>query len=109
MKEFDTDILIVGSGLVGLVAANSLSNLGRKVILVDKKNFLSPKRYFNDTRTVAVSEGSKQFLETLSLWHLLEPYAEPIKTIKVYDRTSKNKIHFNNQIKDKKLLTKSGK
>ena len=103
MKEFDTDILIVGSGLVGLVAANSLSNLGRKVILVDKKNFLSPKRYFNDTRTVAVSEGSKQFLETLSLWHLLEPYAEPIKTIKVYDRTSKNKIHFNNQIKDKKL------
>ena len=91
MKEFDTDILIVGSGLVGLVAANSLSHLGCKVILVDRENFLSPKRYFNDTRTVAVSEGSKQFLENLSLWQFLEPYAEPIKTIKVYDRSEKNK------------------
>ncbi len=103
MKEFDTDILVVGSGLVGLVAANSLSRLGYKVILVDKENFLDPKRYFNDTRTVAVSEGSKQFLETLSLWPFVEPYAEPINTIKVYDRSSRNKIYFNNQIKDKKL------
>ena len=47
MKEFDTDILIVGSGLVGLVAANSLSHLGCKVILVDRENFLSPKNFEN--------------------------------------------------------------
>jgi len=103
MKEFNTDVLIVGSGLVGLVAAHSLSNLNYKVTLIDKKNFNNPKKVFGDTRTVAVSEGSKNFLESLSLWSYIKNNAEPIKTIKVYDRSSSNKILFNNQIKNKKL------
>jgi 2-octaprenyl-6-methoxyphenol hydroxylase len=103
MKEIKTDVLIVGSGLVGLVAAHCLSALNYKVILVDKKNFINTQSSFKDTRTVAVSEGSKIFLETLSLWRFLCNYAEPIKTIKVYDRSSQNKILFNNQLKDKKL------
>jgi 2-octaprenyl-6-methoxyphenol hydroxylase len=103
MKEFNTDVLIVGSGLVGLVAAHCLSSLNYKVTLVDKKNIINSKNSFKDTRTVAVSEGSKNFLESLSLWGFLENYAEPIKNINVYDRSSRNKILFNNQIKNKKL------
>ena len=103
MKEFNTDVLIVGSGLVGLVAAHCLSRLNYKVTLIDKKNFINSKNSYKDTRTVAVSEGSKFFLESLSLWGFLKSYSEPIKTIKVYDRSSRNKIHFNNQIKNKKL------
>jgi len=103
MKEIDTDVLIIGSGLVGLIAAHSLSSLNYKIIIIDKKNFLDSKTSFKDIRTVAVSEGSKRFLEKLSLWSFLEPYSEPIKTIKVYDRSSKNKILFSNQIKNKKL------
>ena len=103
MKEFNTDVLIVGSGLVGLVAAYCLSTLNYKVTLVDKKNFINSKNSFKDTRTVAVSEGSKIFLESLSLWGFLESYAEPIKKINVYDRHSRNKILFNNQTKNKEL------
>ena len=103
MKEFNTDVLIVGSGLVGLVAAHSLSSLNYKVTLVDKKNPINPKNSSKDTRTVAVSEGSKIFLESLSLWGYLDRYAEPIKNINVYDRSSHNKILFSNQIKNKKL------
>ena len=103
MKEFNTDVLIVGSGLVGLVAAHCLSSLNYKVTLVDKKNFTNSQNFFNDTRTVAVSEGSKIFLDSLSLWVFLDSYAEPIKNINVYDRSSSNKILFNNQIKNKKL------
>ena len=103
MKEFNTDVLIVGSGLVGLVAAHCLSSLNYKVTLVDKKNLINSKNSFKDTRTVAVSEGSKIFLESLSLWRFLEIYAEPIKNINVYDRSSKNKILFSNQKKNKKL------
>jgi len=103
MKEFNTDVLIVGSGLVGLVTAHCLSSLNYKVILVDKKNFINSKNLINDTRTVAVSEGSKIFLESLSLWGFLKNYSEPIKTINVYDRSSSNKIIFNNKIKNKKL------
>jgi 2-octaprenyl-6-methoxyphenol hydroxylase len=48
-------------------------------------------------------KGSKIFLESLSLWGYLERYAEPIKNINVYDRSSHNKILFSNQIKNKKL------
>ena len=103
MKEFNTDVLIVGSGLVGLVAAHSISGLNYKVTVVDKKNLINSKNSFKDTRTVAVSEGSKIFLDSLSLWGLLENCAEPIKNINVYDRSSRNKILFNNQIKNKKL------
>ena len=103
MKEFNTDVLIVGSGLVGLVAAHCLSSLNYKVTLVDKKKFINLKNSSNDTRTVAVSEGSKFFLDSLSLWSYLESYAEPIKNISVYDRSSINKIIFSNQIKNKKL------
>ena len=103
MKEFNTDVLIVGSGLVGLVAAHCLSSLNYKVTLVDKKNLISSQNSFKDTRTVAVSEGSKIFLESLSLWSYLDRYAEPIKNINVYDRSSNNKILFSNQIKNKKL------
>ncbi|MDC0498826.1 FAD-dependent monooxygenase [Alphaproteobacteria bacterium] len=103
MKEFNTDVLIVGSGLVGLVAAHCLSSLNYKVTLVDKKNFNNSKKSFKDTRTVAVSEGSKIFLESLSLWSFLDAHAEPIKNINVYDRSSRNKILFKNQIKNKKL------
>ncbi len=103
MKEFDTDVLVVGSGLVGLVAAHALSSLKYSVTIVDKKNFLNFKKNFVDTRTVAVSEGSKQFLETLNLWKYLEPFAEPIKTIRVYDRSPNKKIYFNNMIKNKNL------
>ena len=103
MKEFNTDVLIVGSGLVGLVAAHCLSSLNYKVTLVDKKNLINSKNSFKDTRTVAVSEGSKIFLESLSLWSYLDRYAEPIKNINVYDRSSHNKILFSNQIKNKKL------
>ena len=103
MKEINTDVLIVGSGLVGLVAAHALSSLNYKVTLVDKKNFISSKKSFTDTRTVAVSEGSKIFLESLSLWSFLDSYAEPIKNINVYDRSSRNKILFNNKAKNKKL------
>ena len=103
MKEFNTDVLIVGSGLVGLLAAHCLSSLNYKVTLVDKKNLISSQNSFKDTRTVAVSEGSKIFLESLSLWGYLDRYAEPIKNINVYDRSSHNKILFSNQIKNKKL------
>jgi len=76
MKEIDTDALIIGSGLVGLVAAHCLSSLNYKVVIVDRKNLNESNSVKKDIRTVAVSEGSKQFLESLSLWGVLKKYAE---------------------------------
>ena len=103
MKQMDADVIIVGSGLVGLVAAHSLSCLGLRTTVIEKKNFLETKTHLNDTRTTAVSEGSRLFLEDLHLWEKLKNYAEPIKEIKVFDRTPTNNISFTNEKGNKKL------
>ena len=103
MKEIDADALIIGSGLVGLVAAHTLSTLNYKVVLIDKNTFTNSNKFVIDTRTVAISEGSKNFLDSLSLWKKIGLFAEPIKAINVYNRDSKNNILFKNEIKNKKL------
>ena len=103
MKEINTDILVVGAGLVGLVAAHCLSQLKYNVVVIDKKKPNDSKRSSKDTRTTAVSEGSKQFLEDLFLWKDIKKNAEPIKKIKVFDRAPSNKIFFENQNNEKKL------
>ncbi len=102
MKEINTDVLVVGAGLVGLVVAHCLSNLKYNVTIVDKKD-LKPQKPTKDIRTVAISEGSKQFLESLSIWRGIKNSVQPIKTIKVYDREKINKITFENSIKQNKL------
>ena len=84
MKLMSCDILIVGSGLTGLVAAYSLSLLGLKIILTEQKKILNNKNIItNDTRTTAIAEGSKIFLDHIGLWKKLYLFAEPIKNIKV--------------------------
>ena len=103
MKELDTDVLIIGAGLVGLVAAHCMSLLKYSVVVIDKKQLKDTKILQRDIRTVAVSEGSKQFLDKLFLWSGIKQNAEPIKTIKVFDRSPSNKILFENFDKEKKL------
>ena len=103
MKEIETDIVIVGSGLVGLVAAHCLSSLKYNIALVDKKDLREQKYQKKDIRTVAISEGSKQFLEKLRLWDKIKKNAEPIKKIKVVDRNPSNHILFENCDNRKKL------
>ena len=58
---------------------------------------------FGDNRTVAISEGSKQFLENLYLWKYIKKHSEPINNIIVYDKTPSNKITFQNDIKNESL------
>ena len=104
MKLMSCDILIVGSGLTGLVAAYSLSLLGFKIILAEQKKILNNNKIITyDTRTTAIAEGSKIFLDNIGLWKKLSLFAEPIKKINVIDRSFKNKIEFFNNLKNHNL------
>jgi len=107
MKQLECDVLIVGSGLSGIIAASALSLLNIKIIIVDQKNisseYFSSKLSKTDTRTTAIAEGSKFFLDEISLWKNLSKYAEPIKKIKVIDRRPNNTINFSNSKKNKNL------
>ncbi len=96
MKEIQSNISIVGGGLIGAVAAYALSTLGNNIIILEKKPKFDSK-IFLDKRTTAISEGTKKFLEEINIWNEIRHYAEPIKKIQIIDRNQSNKIYFDNQ------------
>ncbi len=81
-------VIIVGAGLVGSALAVRLSQLGIKVQLLERGPFAKPtaKDGINDGRTIAVTLGSKRFLEKCGLWHDLEPTSQRINYIRVFEQ-----------------------
>ena len=54
-------------------------------------------------RTTAIAEGSKEFFEEIKIWPKIKKFSEPIKGIKVVDRTIDRVLNFFNQEKDMNL------
>ena len=102
MKEIYSNINIVGGGLIGASLAYSLSKLGYKITVVEKNKAHNPKNY-NDHRTVAISEGTKNFLSKIDLWNDIKNFAQPIKRIEIIDRKVSNKINFDNERRNSNL------
>ena len=102
MKELKADILIIGGGLTGLTTAYALSSLKKKIILVDRGKLFSTKTHV-DFRTTAISQGSKQFFEKIGIWKNLHRFSQPIKFIKVQDRSRSRIIDFRNKLSEENL------
>ena len=96
MKKIETDILVVGAGLSGLMSAYCLSGLNINISIVDHFDFTDIESRRKDLRTTAISEGSKQFLDHIGIWKKIQKYSEPIKNIKVLDRKVSRSIEFSN-------------
>ena len=62
MKEIQSNINIIGGGLIGAVTAYSLSKIGYKVVVLEQNPKFNHKNIL-DKRTTAISEGSKNFLK----------------------------------------------
>ena len=106
-KILNYDFLIVGSGLIGSLAALALNKKKFKVLVVEKNN---SKR--KDNRTLAVNARSRDFITWLKIWELLPSLPEPIDEICILDYINKNPIKFEsfgepmgNVIFNKDLLT----
>jgi len=87
------NIIIVGSGLVGMTLALMLSKLKLNVIILDKnskKNLLEVK----DSRTSAISQGSSRILKEISIWNKIKKKAQPINEINVSEGTNANDLNF---------------
>ena len=102
MKEIQSNINIVGGGLIGVATAYSLSRLGNDVVILEQKSKFNHKKIL-DKRTTAISEGTKKFLEKINIWNEISNYAEPIKKIQIIDRNQSNKIYFDNQRRNSNL------
>ena len=71
MDNHQHNIIIVGSGLVGMTLALMLSRQQYKVLILDKsskKELLEVK----DTRTSAISQGSSRILKEISIWNKIK-------------------------------------
>ena len=78
------DIAVVGAGAVGLAFAAAMKQaMGRRasVAVVDPR----PRARDGHIRTVALSEGSRRLLERIGAWTALEPLAQPITKMTIYD------------------------
>ena len=95
MKKIYSDINIIGGGLIGAFTAYSLSKLNYKITILEKNPKFNIKKH-PDLRTVAISEGTRDFLDDIGIWKKIKPYAEPIKKISVINRKLSEKIEFDN-------------
>ena len=96
MKEILSDIIVVGGGMTGLLSALAVSETQKNIVLIDKNPLNKRSLKSQDQRTTAISEGSKNFLETINLWEKIKNKAENIKMIDVYNRNKLSKINFYN-------------
>ena len=81
----DTDIIIVGGGLIGSALAIALSSIGFDVTVVDRQSNTLTKSQNFDGRAYALSHASIRMLKVLGIWNYFKENAQPILDIKVSD------------------------
>jgi len=82
-NERTFDILVAGAGAAGLALAGALKQAVRRlrIAVVDPK----PDAGDGGLRTVALSQGSRALLTRVGAWTSLEPLAQPILKMAMYD------------------------
>jgi 2-octaprenyl-6-methoxyphenol hydroxylase len=81
MKPQKYDVLIIGGGPVGSVAACALAQQGLKVALIDALNPQDILKSTYDGRTIAISYGSHEILKSIGIWDALATKAQAIVEI----------------------------
>ncbi len=76
-----TDVLVAGAGAVGLSLAIALARAGLRTVVAG----VVQRR--PSGRTVALLEGSVDFLKSLDVWTALETHAAPLRTMRLVDDT----------------------
>lgn len=87
MDNVQFDVLIIGGGLIGASLMLALKGRGFHVGLVDSECYTDRIQPDFDARSLALSSASVQILKMLDVWSLMLPYACPIDTIHVSERT----------------------
>jgi 2-octaprenyl-6-methoxyphenol hydroxylase len=81
----DTDIVIVGGGLIGSAMAVALASIGFDITVVDRQSNKLIKSQNFDGRAYALSHASIRMLKVLGIWNYFKENAQPILDIKVSD------------------------
>jgi 2-octaprenyl-6-methoxyphenol hydroxylase len=85
-SDVDCDIAIVGGGLVGASLALALTGLGLSITLIEAVLPEEESQPSFDTRTTALSNGSRRVFEGLGVWDEIAREATAIRQIHVSER-----------------------
>ncbi len=91
------DTAIVGGGLAGAALALKLARGGVKVALVERQSPDALTAKETDGRTTALAAGARELMDDIGIWPAIEAYAGAITDIRVTDRQSSLKLHFDHQ------------
>ena len=84
--DLDCDIAIVGGGMVGASLAAALASLPLDIVVLEAVAPASPGQPSFDSRTTALSNGSRRILTGLGVWHEVAREATAIQRIHVSER-----------------------
>jgi 2-octaprenyl-6-methoxyphenol hydroxylase len=85
-KPVACDVAIAGGGMVGLSLAAALAELPLDVVVIEPVAPESAEQPSFDSRTTALSSGSRRVLEGIGAWPSLASRATPIRRIHVSER-----------------------
>jgi len=92
----DSEVTVVGAGVIGSSLACLLSNQGIKVTLIDRGNPLVKHNNSSkeSARTVALNLSSIDLLKKIDIWSDLEKAATPFERIYVWDSKGSSPLQF---------------
>lgn len=94
--EIETDIVVVGAGVVGLAAAIACAKLGNRVIVVDAQNTVIKKQQTWDARIYALTANTEAWLQALGVWAEVDTsHVNPINAMQLWD-VQGNKLALHN-------------
>lgn len=88
MTTFRCDVAIAGGGMVGLSLAAALAKLPLDVAVIEPVAPQADQQPSFDSRTTALSNGSRRVLEGIGAWSGIASQATPIRRIHVSERGS---------------------
>ena len=91
----ETDIIIIGGGLVGASLAVALKPSGKNVLLVEAVNPQSEHQPSYDERTIALTHSAKLIFSAIGVWeHIERIQAQPIWDIHISNRGHFGQTHL---------------
>lgn len=94
MADIETDVLIIGGGLVGGTLACALAGAGIPSLTVDKDDPATLLAAEYDGRCSAVAQACARVLEATGLWARMKDDCAPIEQIRVSDGDSLMFLHY---------------
>ncbi len=97
-QKINTDIVVVGAGLVGLSAAIAFAQQGKSVVLVDAKKPLIKLKKAWDERVYALTPETESWLKSIGVWaHVDASRVNPINAMHIFDEASESPLSLRDE------------